>query len=126
MERGGDMGDVASRRFDQPDETRTFEHGKGEVVHLAVSTAARGTMEPGWRWSTSVKPIVGTDSCQAHHLGYVLSGSLHIVTDEGSEYDIGPDDVYEILPGHDAWVPGDETFTSLEFHSKTAETYAMR
>ncbi len=118
------MGEFASKRFDEPDETRSFEHGKGEIVHLAGSTAARATMEPGWRWSTSVKPIAGTESCQMHHLGYVLSGSLHVVTDEGGELDLGAGDTYEILPGHDAWVTGDETYQALEFQSTTAKEYA--
>ena len=120
------MGGFATKSFDKPDETRSFEHGKGEIVHLAGSTAARATLEPGWRWSTSVKPIVGTESCEAHHVGYALSGSLHVVTDGGEEFDIGPGDVYEILPGHDAWVPGGDTFQGLEFHSKTAEEYARQ
>jgi hypothetical protein len=118
------MGDIAAKRFEQPDETRSFDRGSGAVVNLAGSTAARVSLEPGWRWSSSVKPIVGTDSCQAHHVGYALSGTLHVVSEEGTEIDIGPDDVYEILPGHDAWVAGDDTFQALEFDSKTAETYA--
>jgi hypothetical protein len=120
------MGDFASKRFEQPDETRSFEHGKGDVVHLAGSTAARTMFEPGWRWSTSVKPIVGTDSCQAHHVGYVLAGTLHVITDEGGELELGPGDVYEILPGHDAWVVGDQTYSALEFESETAARYAKR
>jgi hypothetical protein len=120
------MGQYASKRFEAPDETRSFEHGKVDVVHLAGSTAAQATFEPGWRWSTSVKPIVGTDSCGGHHVGYALSGSLHVVTDEGNEFDIGPGDAYEILPGHDAWVSGDDTFRSLEFQSETAEAFAKR
>jgi hypothetical protein len=120
------MGNLASRRFDQPDETRRFEHGKTDMVRLAGSTAGLATMEPAWRWSTSIKPIVGTDSCQMHHLGYVLSGKLHVVNDEGQEAELGPGDVYEVLPGHDAWVVGDETYSALEFQSKTAETFAKR
>jgi hypothetical protein len=118
------MGEYAKGSFEKPDETRSFEHGSLAVVHLAGSTAAQGTMEPGWRWSTSVKPIVGTDSCQSHHVGYALSGALHVVTDEGNQFDIGPGDVYEILPGHDAWVVGDDTYQALEFESKTAEEFA--
>ncbi len=117
------MGEVAIKSFEKPDETRSFEHASMAVVHLAESTAALGTLEPGWRWSTSIKPIVGTDSCQGHHVGYSLSGTLHVVTDEGSEFDIGPGAVYEILPGHDAWVVGEETYQALEFQSKTAETF---
>jgi hypothetical protein len=118
------MGEYAKASFEKPDETRSFEHGKMDVVHLAQSTAAQGTLEPGWRWSTSIKPIVGTESCQGHHVGFSLSGTLHVVTDEGSEFDIGPGDVYEILPGHDAWVVGNDTYQALEFQSKTAEEFA--
>src|SRR5437667_3054116 len=86
------MGKVAKRRFEEPDETRSFGHGKGLVVQLAGSTAALAEMEPGWRWSTDIKPMVGTDSCQAHHVGYALAGRLQVTTDEGEEIEIGPGD----------------------------------
>ena len=118
------MGGGAIKRFEQPDETRALGSGTLSVLHLAGSTVARVEFQPGWRWSNDVKPIVGTESCQAHHLGYVLSGSLHLVTDEGDEYDVNPGDAYEILPGHEAWVNGEEPYDALEFHSQTADTYA--
>jgi hypothetical protein len=120
------MGEAAGRRFEEPDEVREFAHGRTEIVHLAGSTAGKAVLEPGWTWEGSVKPIVGGESCQAHHLGYVLAGALHLVTDEGEEYDVGPGDVYEILPGHHAQVTGDVAFEALEFQSKTAETYAKK
>ena len=116
------MGAV-SRQFDKPDETRDMEHGRGDVVHLESATAARATFEPGWRWSTSVKPVVGGDSCQAHHVGYALTGTLHVVTEDGTEIDLSAGDAYEIMPGHDAWVVGDEPWQGLEFQSETAESY---
>ena len=78
----------------------------------------------GWPWSECIKPIVGGESCQAAHLGYVVSGRIHIASDDGSELDLGPGDVYRLEPGHDAWVLGDEPFVALEFESKTADTYA--
>jgi hypothetical protein len=117
------MGQAARKRFDQPDETRTLDKAVLENVQLAGSTAGRATFEPGWRWSENVKPVVKTDACQAHHLGYALSGSLHVRAGDGTEFDIGPEDAYEILPGHDAWVVGDEAFRTLEFQSATAESY---
>lgn len=120
------MASTQRKTLDQPDETRPVEKGKVEVVNLDVGTVMRATFEPGWRWSECVKPIVGGESCQAHHLGYVLAGALHLVTDEGKEYDVGPGDVYEILPGHHAQVTGDVAFEALEFQSKTAETYAKK
>jgi hypothetical protein len=111
------MGKAATKRFETPDETRELEHGRIDIVHLAGSTAAHVTFEPGWRWATDIKPLVGTDSCQAHHVGHCVAGSLHVVTDEGSEFDIGAGDAYEILPGHEAWVVGDATYSALEFQS---------
>jgi hypothetical protein len=124
MEKGGGMGGFATKSFDKPDETRSFDHGSSGIVHLQGASAARMTLEPGWRWSTSIKPIVGGDACQAHHVGYAIGGTLHVVTDEGEEHDIGAGDAYEILPGHDAWVVGDDAFQGLEFQSKTAESFA--
>jgi len=120
------MGDFASKSFDKPDETRSFENGRVDVVHRAGSSAAQATFEPGWRWSTSVKPIVGGDSCQSHHVGFAIAGALHVVTDAGEEFDIGPGDAYEIRPGHDGWVVGDDTFEALEVQTKTAQTFAKQ
>ena len=68
--------------------------------------------------------MVGTDSCQAAHLGYVVSGTIHIAATDGAEADIRAGDAYRLEPGHDAWVVGDEPFVALEFESKTADTYA--
>jgi hypothetical protein len=120
------MGGIASKSFDKPDESRSFDHGRADIVQLSEATAGRSRLEPGWRWSTSVKPIAGTDSCQMHHVGYSISGSLHVLTDEGDELDIGPGDAYEILPGHDAWVVGDDVFEALEFQTKTAQEFAKQ
>jgi mannose-6-phosphate isomerase-like protein (cupin superfamily) len=117
---------MARKSFEKPDETRSFENGRVDVVHLAGSSAAQATFEPGWKWSTSVKPIAGGDSCQSHHVGYCISGALHVVTDGGEELDIGPGDVYEIKPGHDGWVVGDDTYQALEFVSQTAEQFAKK
>jgi hypothetical protein len=118
------MGGGTVKRFDDPDETRDLGKGTGQIVHLAGATAARVTFEPGWQWANDIKPLVGGESCQAHHVGYSLSGSLHLVTDDGDEMDINAGDVYEILPGHNAWVNGDEAFQGLEFQSQTAQSYA--
>jgi hypothetical protein len=82
------------------------------------------TLQPCWRWSECIKPVVGTDSCQALHIGTVLSGRMHIVHDDGTEADIGPGDAYRIAPGHDAWVVGDEPVVGYEFESTTAATCA--
>jgi uncharacterized cupin superfamily protein len=121
---GADRAGPVGKTFDQPDETRTFDKGRVDVVTLGTHTAGRATFEPGWRWSECVKPIVGTESCQVHHLGYVLSGRLHIVMDSGEEVEAEPGLAYEVQPGRDAWVVGEEAFVALEFQPSAVETYA--
>ena len=118
------MPGVEARGFDAPDETRTPDKTKVEVVRMSGTTAARMTFEPGWKWSECVKPVVGTDSCQVRHVGYAQTGRIHIVHEDGTEQDIGAGDVYVIEPGHDAWTVGDETFVGYEFEQKAAEEYA--
>jgi hypothetical protein len=115
---------IETKSFDSPDETRTPDKTKLEVVQLGDTTAGRATFQPGWKWSECIKPVVGTDSCQARHVGAVISGRLHVVHEDGSEGDAGPGDAYVIEPGHDAWVLGDEPFVAFEFESKTAAEYA--
>lgn len=118
------MTTLSFRNFDSPDETRTPDKTRLDVVDLGSATAARLTVEPGWRWSECIKPVVGTESCQARHVGVVVSGRMHVVHDDGTEADIGTGDAYRIEPGHDAWVVGDEPLTGYEFDSSTAATYA--
>lgn len=115
---------IETKSLDRPDESRTPDRTAVDVVHLGDASVARLRMQPGWRWSECIKPVVGGESCQAAHLGYVVSGRLHVRADDGSEADIGPGDSYRLTPGHDAWVIGDEPFTALEFEGKTADTYA--
>ena len=118
------MASVEARQFESPDETRTPEKTRVDVVRMGDATAARFTFEPGWRWSECVKPVAGTDSCQARHVGVVQSGRLHVTHEDGSEREVGPDAAYLIEPGHDAWVVGDERFVGFEFESHTAEAFA--
>jgi hypothetical protein len=103
---------------------RTPDKTKVEVVDLGGVKAARLTLQPGWRWSECIKPVVGGDSCQARHVGVVVSGAMHIVHSDGTEGDATAGDAYIIDPGHDAWVVGDEAMVGYEFDSSTAETYA--
>jgi len=110
---------LKAKNVDSPDEIRTFEKGKVEIVSIDEVTAGRFTLEPGWRWSEAVKPIVGTDSCQVLHTGYAISGRMHLVHDDGSEQEVSPGDVYIIRPGHDAWIVGDETYVGIDFSSET-------
>jgi len=117
------MAGVTSKRFDNPDERRTPDKSQMEVVDLGSVKAARMTLQPGWRWSECIKPIVGTDSCQVHHVGAVTAGQLHIEHQDGTTLEIGAGDAYVIEPGHDACVIGSEPFVSYEFDSQAAETY---
>ena len=110
--------------FHTPDETRTPDKTQVDVVKLGGTNAARLTLEPGWRWSECIKPVAGTESCQARHVGMVQSGRMHVAHEDGSEGEIGAGEAYVIEPGHDAWVIGDEAFVGFEFESLTAEVYA--
>ena len=106
-----------SKSFESPEETRSFDNGKVDLVEIAGNNVGRIHLEPGWRWSEAVKPIAQTDSCQVAHVGYAISGKLHVVMDDGTELDIKAGEAYEIAPGHDAWVDGDDAYEGVEFES---------
>lgn len=105
------------KSFTQPDERREFKgHGHLDVLNFEGGPViGRGEFEPGWRWSTDVKPIAGTNSCEAPHVGYCLSGSMVIRMDDGEEIRIKAGDAFQIAPGHDAWVEGSEKTVLLDF-----------
>jgi quercetin dioxygenase-like cupin family protein len=110
------MASLEVKRFDAPDEVRPFEgNGRADVVNLGGHVVGRATFEPGWRWSQNVKPIAGTESCQVSHLGYVLSGAMKTIMDDGTEMEMNAGDVVAIPPGHDAEVLGDEACVVLDF-----------
>ncbi len=110
------------RSHNAPDEVRTPDKTRVEVVRLEGFTLGRFTFAPGWRWSECVKPVVKTDSCQASHVGYAVAGSIIVRMQDGTEQTIVAGNAYTIPPGHDAWVVGDETFVGIEVMS--AEQYA--
>lgn len=110
------------RRFENADETRRFEKGSLDLLRLPGVTVGRARYEPGWRWSTHVGPTAGTASCQVEHVGLVLQGRAAIRMDDGEEVVVGPGDLFQVPPGHDSWVVGDEPYVSL--HLTGAETYA--
>jgi class 3 adenylate cyclase len=109
------MGEIVSKRFDEPDEVVTLPGLAGQMIVLGEAYVGRYVHQPGWRWSKDVKPVVGTPSCQHHHQGFVLSGRMHIMLEGGAERVIGPGEAFDIPPGHDAWVIGEEPVVSLEF-----------
>ncbi len=105
------------RRFSDATEVRRFPLGHVDVVEMDDHVVGRMVYEPGWRWSTSVKPIAGTEACQYHHIGYTVSGQLRVQMPDGTELEIGPGELFEIPPGHDAWVVGDEPWVSVDFEA---------
>ena len=104
----GRSGAIQRKSFDAPDEVRRFPGGIVNLVHLGSVTMGRGTLEPGFRWSTSLRPIQGTSSCQIHHLQLMVQGRFHVEMDDGESVEFGPGDVMNVPPGHDVWVVGDE------------------
>ena len=109
------MATLEVKNLGSPDETRQIPKGKIELVQLSGVTAARAVFEPGWKWSECVKPVAKTESCQAAHTTYVVSGRMQVQMDDGTTRVIGPGDVAVIAPGHDAWVVGDEPCVGLDF-----------
>jgi hypothetical protein len=98
----------------RPDEARAFPGGQVQLVNIGGVTFGRAILQPGWRWSDSVKLIAGTDSCQAPHLQYHVSGRLRVRMDDGTEDEFVAGDVSQIPPGHDAWVVGDEPVVLID------------
>jgi hypothetical protein len=118
------MSAAVRKSFDAPDELRSPPKGSVAVVDLGGAKVARLTLEPGWRWSESVKPIAGTETCQVRHLGVMVSGTMHVIGADGSEDEIGPGTAYVIEPGHDAWVVGDAPTVAFEFDGPAAASFA--
>lgn len=111
------MARLQKRNFGDPDELRSVPNGQVEVVSLDDHVIGRMSYEPGWRWSKDIKPIAGTQSCQFHHLGVTVSGRLRVQMQDGVELEVGPGEVFEFPPGHDAWVVGDEPWVSIDFEA---------
>lgn len=114
---GTAMAGMQKMSLDAPEESRPFKDGKGrlDLVNTSGGSVGRGVFEPGWRWSDHVKPIAGTDSCQASHLGYYVSGRMRVVMDDGEDLEFGPGDFAAIPPGHDAWIVGDEPCVFIDW-----------
>ncbi|MBI4468079.1 MAG: cupin domain-containing protein [Acidobacteria bacterium] len=121
------MIDVMVKRFEAPDETRRFEKGKFELVNLGELTIGRASYEPGWKWSEHVAPLAETATCDVAHIGIVLSGCVKVLMNDGQEFELRAGDVFQIGPGHDSWVVGEEPYVSLHFfgagdYAKETET----
>jgi hypothetical protein len=112
------------KSFGVPEEVREFPHGRAEIVRLGDMEIGRLILEPGWRWSTDVKPIAGTELCEAPHMQYHVSGRVHVVMADGTEFEAGPGDITSLPQGHDAWVVGDEPAVVVDWYGAT--NYARR
>jgi hypothetical protein len=115
---------VEHRSFDTPDDVREFPNGRAEILSLGGGEVGRLVFEPGWRWSTDVRPIAGTASCEAPHFQYHLGGRLAIRMDDGTEFVAGPGDITSLPSGHDAWVVGEEPVITIDWFG--ASNYAKQ
>lgn len=109
------MKKVEWKKFGTPDEVRTFEKGKIELLNIGDGVVGLLTLEPGWQWSKHVKPIAGTQWCEAPHFQYLISGRLHVVMSDGTEFDLEKGSVSWLPSGHDAWVVGDEPVVGVDW-----------
>ncbi len=109
------MAKLEAKNFSVPDETRQFEKGKVELVKVGGAMIGRAVFQPGWRWSKHVQPIAKTKLCEAPHFQYQISGTMHVVMDDGTEKDTKAGDVALIPSGHDAWVVGNESVVMVDF-----------
>ncbi|HBA85275.1 MAG TPA: cupin [Verrucomicrobia bacterium] len=118
------MSRIEHKSFTTPDEVRTFEKGKLELLNTENGMVGRLTLEPGWKWSQHVKPIAGTSWCEAPHFQYHVSGRIHILMADGTEFEAGPGEITSLPSGHDAWVVGNEPVVLVDWYG--AIHYAER
>jgi quercetin dioxygenase-like cupin family protein len=118
------MNEVILKRFENPDESRTFETGRFELIKVGEMTIGRASYEPGWKWSVHVGKAMGKTSCDVEHVGYVVSGRATAAMEDGRVIEMRAGDFFYIAPGHDSWVVGDEPYVSLHFMG--AEKYAKK
>jgi mannose-6-phosphate isomerase-like protein (cupin superfamily) len=109
------MTKLQKKSLNSPDETRNFDKGKIELTKIGDTRVSRVYLEPGWSWEKCLKPIVKTETCQASHTQYVVSGRVKVKMNDGSEEEYRAGDVGYIPPGHNAWVLGNEPYTGIEF-----------
>jgi hypothetical protein len=108
-------GKAERKTFTEPDEVRSFESGALHLLSIGGAEIGMLTLEPGWRWSEHVKPLAGTDLCEAPHFQYHVKGTLHVVMADGTEFDAVPGDVTALPQGHDAWVVGSEPVVVVDW-----------
>jgi hypothetical protein len=119
MEKSALLEKTELKSLERPEEIREFPYGRLELVTVSGRVVGRATLLPGWKWSTSLKPIAKTESCQAAHFQYQISGIMHIKPDDGQEFETRAGDVFLLTPGHDAWVVGEEPVVVIDFQGFT-------
>jgi len=117
------MKNVEIKSFEKSENKSTMPDGLGEasVVEFGENKVTSMHVKPGWRWSEHIKPLVGTDSCQVRHLGVIIHGTVTVEHDDGTRASYGAGDAYSIMPGHDAWVEGNEEVRGFEFGGSWVE-----
>ena len=116
------MTNVEVKSFSNADEINdNFDNAKIEAVNVGGQRIMKLSLEPGWKWSNDIKPTVGTDSCQATHLGVIVSGTVAVKHNDGTEMSYSAGDAYSIAPGHDGWVVGNDPAVVYEFAGKWGE-----
>ena len=113
------MAKVEHKSFTAPEEVRSFENGKLELLSIGGGSVGRMVLQPGWRWSKDVRPIAGTDWCEAPHFQYQVSGKLRVKMSDGTEFEQGAGSVSYLPSGHDAWVVGNEPVVLVDWHGAT-------
>ena len=98
---------AAKVNFSDPDETKVTPKARLQLVVVDGFPLGLRTLEPGWKWSIHMRPLAKTLSCQVRHLGYVVSGRMGFLMDDGTELEVGPNDVFDVRPGHDTWTVGE-------------------
>lgn len=115
-------GTMATRNFEVPDQTNSIgDMARVEVIGVGDLTAIRATMNPGFHWTEHARPVIGTDLCQGHHIGYVVSGRSRVQLADGTERELAAGDVFDIPPGHDMWVIGNEPYVAVEIERANAD-----
>jgi hypothetical protein len=114
------MAGAEHRSFDHPDEIKTFPHAKVDLLKVSGEVVRRFTLQPGWRWSTDVGPVTETGWCEAQHFQYQLSGRLHVLMADGSQFELGPGEVSFLPRGHDSWVVGDEAVVLIDWYKASS------
>lgn len=118
------MAGSEQKKFEAPDESRSFERGRLDLLNIGGGNVGRLTLQPGSRWSEHVKPVANTEWCEAPHFQYHLAGTLHVQMADGTEFDAKPGDVTALPSGHDAWVVADEPVVVVDWFG--ASNYAQR